>query len=378
MRRRLLTVWMVAGALLLAGKASPADRPPAADQKAAAGAGTRAPGSQYSVTVFPIVVTPGENFTVELQKRFGEVVGMLLERAGMKNVELAEEPFSPPKDGETAQVAAGFAKLVRENPIGSDYAIFAQLLGTPKTGPQEIRTIVVDNRGNVILADRADQKAFSQSKIKPDCPLTCCVFVVGRIQKLWGLEDPLRKDAPGGKLNAADREKSGLPSESEIADMKERLRTMKENVRASRLTVYPIRLPSQPDKQGTARLADVLTECGLRETLVSDVDPRLRIQGDPNEQKVLWDTARAFRTFVQKNPPATEYALFADYGVFSPSPDQSRVSHVHFIVCDRAGDWVIVDFQNSHHGDFQEIDPKSPEDCSRLLVKRLKGYVSSD
>ena len=97
-----------------------------------------------------------------------------------------------------------------------------------------------------------------------------------------------------------------------------------------------------------------------------------------DEQKVLWDTARAFRTFVRKNPPATEYALFADYGVFSPSPDRSKVSHVHFIVCDRAGGWVIVDFQNSHHRDFQEIDPKSPEDCSRLLVKRLKGRVSSD
>jgi len=378
MRRLLLMVWMVAGTLLLAGKASPADRPPAADQKPAAGAGTRAPGSQHSVTVFPIVITPGENYTVELQKRGGEVVGMLLERAGMKNVELAGEPFSPFADDKTAQVAASFAKLVRENPIESDYAIFGQFLGTPKTGAQEIRTIVVDKRGKVILADRADQQALSESKIKPDCPLTCCIFVVSRIQKLWGLEDPLRKDAPEGKLNAADREKTGLPSEREIADMKERLRTVKKNVRASRLAVYPIRLPSQPHKQGAARLADMLTECGLRETLVWDVDPRLQIQGDPNEQKVLWDTARAFRTFVRKNPPATEYALFADYGVFSPSPDRSKVSHVHFIVCDRAGGWVIVDFQNSHHRDFQEIDPKSPEDCSRLLVKRLKGYVSSD
>ena len=48
---------------------------------------------------------------------------------------------------------------------------------------------------------------------------------------------------------------------------------------------------------------------------------------------------------------------------------------VHFVVCDREGEWVIVDFQNDHHGDFQSIDPKTPDDCGRLVAKRLQGYL---
>ena len=36
---------------------------------------------------------------------------------------------------------------------------------------------------------------------------------------------------------------------------------------------------------------------------------------------------------------------------------------------------LIVDFQNSHHGDFQSIDPKTPEDCGRLVAKRIEGYL---
>jgi hypothetical protein len=50
---------------------------------------------------------------------------------------------------------------------------------------------------------------------------------------------------------------------------------------------------------------------------------------------------------------------------------------VHLIVCDQKGDWVIVDFQNSHHKDFQAINPKSIEDCQRLAVKRLASYLSN-
>lgn len=48
---------------------------------------------------------------------------------------------------------------------------------------------------------------------------------------------------------------------------------------------------------------------------------------------------------------------------------------MHFVVCDRKGEWVIVDMQNSHHDDYQTIKPTSKEGCNKLLVKRLKGYL---
>jgi tetratricopeptide (TPR) repeat protein len=48
---------------------------------------------------------------------------------------------------------------------------------------------------------------------------------------------------------------------------------------------------------------------------------------------------------------------------------------VHFVVCDRKGEWVIVDMQNSQHPDYQDIKPTSSEGCNKLLVKRLEGYL---
>jgi hypothetical protein len=52
------------------------------------------------------------------------------------------------------------------------------------------------------------------------------------------------------------------------------------------------------------------------------------------------------------------------------------VGAVHWILCDQQGDWVMVDYQNSHHSDFQAIDPDSVEDCLELVKVRLKKRLS--
>jgi len=46
---------------------------------------------------------------------------------------------------------------------------------------------------------------------------------------------------------------------------------------------------------------------------------------------------------------------------------------VHFVVCDRRGELVVVDFQNSHHAEFKAIHPKTREDCDRLVIRRMNG-----
>ena len=91
-----------------------------------------------------------------------------------------------------------------------------------------------------------------------------------------------------------------------------------------------------------------------------------------NEMKALWDLAREFRDHTRKNPPGVDYALYADYAF---NPQQWEQGLVHFILCDRKGEWVIVDMQNSHEPDYRSIKPTSSEGCNKLLVKRLAGYV---
>ncbi|MHC4402994.1 MAG: hypothetical protein ACYTG0_25310 [Planctomycetota bacterium] len=369
-------VWRVAASTILGGMICWAAGLVAFAQGAEAASGPAADGLERSVTVYPIVITPSSpNFKGEFAGKVAEVVGMLLERAGLGDVELAKATFVP-SDGETAaQIADRFGAAVREASIDADYAVFGQFVGTPKSGVQEIRTIVVDKDGKAVLVDRADKKALARSKIKPDCPLTCCVFLVGRIQEHWGLNDPLRNNPPSGKLNQRWRQKTGLPSSDEVAEIKARLQTMKKSLKASRLAVYPVRTGAGTDRPCAGELADMLADCGARATEVSELDLRLDVAGDSNEQKVLWDAARAFRQFLRKNPPATDYAVYADYGMWS-AKGETGVGYVHFIVCDRKGDWVIVDYQNSHHRDFVEIDPKSKKDCNRLVLKRLKGIAA--
>ena len=48
---------------------------------------------------------------------------------------------------------------------------------------------------------------------------------------------------------------------------------------------------------------------------------------------------------------------------------------MHFVVCDRKGEWVIVDMQNSEHPDYKSIGIISRARCDQLLVRRLEGYL---
>jgi hypothetical protein len=83
---------------------------------------------------------------------------------------------------------------------------------------------------------------------------------------------------------------------------------------------------------------------------------------------MLWDLARGFRDHVRATGIDSEYALFAEYFI---DVEHERVHAVHFVLCDASGDWVMVDLQNNHHPDFQEVAPRTAEDCGRLVAVRM-------
>jgi hypothetical protein len=149
---------------------------------------------------------------------------------------------------------------------------------------------------------------------------------------------------------------------------------MKQSLPGATLLVYPARIGgntvSVPSATNIVRL---LNQAGLCKAVPADQTILLKAsQADPNELKSLWDLAREFRDFVRTNPPATDYALYADYGF---NPQNAEQGFVHFVVCDRKGEWVIVDLQNSHQPDYQSIGIISRDRCDQLLVKRLTGYL---
>jgi hypothetical protein len=323
-----------------------------------------------SVTVFPVLLGPGTpTFRIApgAPKKVAEFVGLLLERGGMKEIEVADAEFSPPEKADLAKVAEAFSQFVRSRNLRTEYALFGQFIGSLDSGVDEIRFVVVDRQGKVVLTERADRQQLTQIGEPKVEPMTATVYLVNRLRGLWGLADPDREDAPEGKMAQLWAKDSGTPSKAEREAMQSRLSDLKKKIKTSTVAVFPVRVAAESDAKAAVRLAEMLTKQGFGHAEAASIGPKLQIKPNTNEMRILWDTARAFQDFLRKNPSAADYALLADY-IGKP-----EIGGVHFILCDRSGDWVLVELRNSHHDDFQRINPQSVDDCNRLVIEALKN-----
>ncbi len=322
----------------------------------------KAKGPNAEVTVFPGLLG-GRVFP-----QVGEALAMMLERAGMEKLELSSQVFQRAEPATMEQATGAFGDFVRTHPVSTEYALYAEFLGAPATGFSEVRGILVDRGGNTVWVDRQTPEDAEFQKLRPREPMECILLLVSRLRGTLGLQDPLRPDAPEGRIAQRAAEKTGLPTEAERAAMKKGLEAARTRFGSSKVTVFPVLIGGRTDRAQATHLARLLSGEKLGEAEVAEGGPVLGGKPDMNEQKMLWDMARAFREYVRQTPPTADYAVYAEYMI---DLKQGRTGAVHFAVCDRSGEWVIVDFQNDHHEDFQGIAPKSGDDCDRLLVKRL-------
>jgi hypothetical protein len=260
---------------------------------------------------------------------------------------------------------------VSDSGVSAQFALWGRISGSPGK-IEEIEIVVARANGEVVFSERSGPSEFVQSKVKPENPMTACVFLVSRLNGIWNLDDPSRSEAPRGAMAERMARRSGLPPERELADMKPRLKTLVES-ESPKLTIYPVHLWPGTSVQSAQQLCRMINESGQFRAVVNDKDPALNVKGDPNQQKVLWDTARAFRAFLKDHPAETPYALLADFGLNAASGRDREASHVHLILCQGNGQWVWVDYQNSHHDDFQSITPTDVDACTRLALKRIRS-----
>jgi hypothetical protein len=324
-------------------------------------------GPDASLTILPVRLggKPWDRVT--------EVVGVLLEQQGLKNIELGQTPFEPAETN-LESLAAAVGAFVKTNPITTAHALYAEYNGNRQTGLNELRAVVVDQTGAVVWTDRQTPQDEAFKKMGERDPMTMSVLLVERLGPQLGLNEATAKAAKPGKLAAIMDERSGLPPANERDALPERQKAMKRALPGATLLVYPARIGgnevSVPSATNVVRL---LNQVGLCKAVQAEQPVLLKTSlADPNEMKGLWNLAREFRSFVRANPPAADYALYADYGF---NPQNSEQGFVHFVVCDRKGEWVIVDMQNSHHPDYQSIGIISRDRCDQLLIKRLKGYL---
>ncbi|MGO8836581.1 MAG: hypothetical protein ACLQAH_10420 [Limisphaerales bacterium] len=324
-------------------------------------------GPDASLTILPVRLggKPWDRVT--------EVVGVLLERQGLRNIELGKISFTPAETNmESLAVAVG--AFVKANPITTSYVLYAEYNGNHQTGLNELRAVVVDQTGAVVWTDRQTPQDEAFKKMGERDPMTMSVLLVERLGPQLGLSEATAKAAKPGRLAALLDQRSGLPPENERAALPERLQAMKRALPGATLLVYPARVGgNQASVPSATNVVWLINQSGLCKAAQAEQTVVLKAsQADPNELKALWGLAREFRDYVRANPPAADYALYADY-VFNPQ--NSEQGFVHFVVCDRKGEWVIVDMQNSHHPDYQGIGIISRERCDQLLAKRLKSYL---
>ena len=119
------------------------------------------PTTPKSVTVFPIVLNSGkpiDGVAPTMPKEFAELVGLMLERGGVKEIEIAETQYSPPEGDDLAGLAESFGQFVRSRNVGTEYALYGQFIGTPAEGVQEIRLVAADREGKVVLSERRSRE----------------------------------------------------------------------------------------------------------------------------------------------------------------------------------------------------------------------------
>jgi hypothetical protein len=323
-------------------------------------------GPDASLTILPVRLAgkPWDRVT--------EVVGVILEKQGLRNIELGTTPFTLAEPN-LESLAAAVGAFVKTNPITTSYALYAEYNGSRQTGLNELRAVVVDQTGAVVWTDRQtpQDKAFKEMG-HPE-PMTMSVLLGQRLSPQLGLNDETAGAAKPGRMAAIMDQRSGLPPENERAALPERQKAMKQALPGATLLVYPAREGNKTSLPSATNVVRLLNQSGLCNAVQAGQPIVLKASmADPNELKGLWNLAREFRDFVRANPPAADYALYADYGF---NPQNAEQGFVHFVVCDRKGEWVIVDMQNSHHPDYQSIGIISSDRCDQLLVKRLKGCL---
>lgn len=326
----------------------------------------RTRGVDASLAILPVHLA-GRPF-----ERVSEVLGLLLEQRGLRTIDLVKFDFKPAESGSMDQLAAALAANVQKAPPTTEYVLYAEINGSREKGLNEVRAVLLDRGGNVLWTERLGPEDAVFPKPQERNPMGLSVLLAERLAPRFGLDAATAKAAKPGKMARIMEERSGLPPETERAAIPERLARIKAAGSSRSMVVYAARIGGSRDDLGPEGLVKPIQAAQLAQAKPGGDLLLKSSRNDPNQLKTLWDLAREFREHLRQHPPEADYALYADC-TFNPANWEQ--GYVHIVVCDRKGEWVIVDFQNSHHPDYQAIRPVSAEACRTLAVKRLMSYL---
>jgi hypothetical protein len=320
-----------------------------------------------SLTILPV------RLTGDLPDRLTLLVGAIFEQAGLERVELGEMPFDPGGSTGMEALAVALGVFFAQNPVTTDYALYAEYNGLPGQGLNELRAVLADRTGKVVWAERltADDEPFR--RIEAPDPLTISLLLAERVGPLFGLDEETQRNARPGRLMALLEQQSGLPPESERNAIAGRTASMKNARHSLILLVAPMRANGAPDTASASVLAREINEAGLCRAISTSRPVEMAPNPSTRDAlRVFWSMATSFRGWVREARPDADYVLFVDCKYV---PGRWEMGFVHTIVCDRSGEWAIADLQHSERPEYQAVKPTSIEACGRLAVQRLASYL---
>lgn len=305
-----------------------------------------------------------------------DVLGLLLERQGMSDLEVAGKPFEP-GDAAWDQLPAKFAAHVKDSAPaagGKRHALYAEFLGDPRQGPSEVRFVVVDGDGEIVLVDRqrpADAAFRRTAKKDPD-PLGCSRLVADRLFELAAWQ-PVPGGVRDGRFAAKWDQKSGAPSRVEREAMQKRLDLLKARCLEASFAVQPPVATGGgegPPGADVARFAALLTE-RLGGKPFAAAAAKLTVPAGGNQQQHLWDLAKVLQKAQQASPVDADYVVAIEAAVDVGGAH----GFVNLVVVDRAGACVLADFQNDQHPTWRKQAPKGLADAEKVAADRLRELL---
>jgi beta-lactamase regulating signal transducer with metallopeptidase domain len=132
MAASVILVFLVAAVGVVPWRLVAADAPPPAVESSTDRAGPAETHTAHvgmatakSVTIFPIVLNAGApmpGVSRDMPKSMAELIGLMLERGGMKDVEIADAKFIPAEKADLAKAAEAFGQFVKSQKITTAYA----------------------------------------------------------------------------------------------------------------------------------------------------------------------------------------------------------------------------------------------------------------
>ena len=196
-------------------------------------------------------------------------------------------------------------------------------------------------------------------------------FLLLVVPFLWGC-------GLGGALFKAIFLRSGAPPGDEIRRMEAREETMLRELPHRRILVLPVNVlnyEATPRPQAARMLAGMLRDAGYPGAEASTRSYPLPFPRQPNQAWLYWKRFRALADSIRASPPGgVDYILLLDIVAATRDDGTLRgIGGIHVMTVTGSGEMAYGRLRNSMHDIFQEFQPESMADASRLAVADLRA-----